>query len=132
MSECPVCFKQADYTTHCNHHFCKKCLYRWGDTCPLCRSFIVLDYPNTRAMSRQRHVIDNTRILLNNIKRVVEPKYKIKYAEKLLQFLWDNRVVIRKRRKLCRTIQEKTEYIRKECISLGLEPPSIIKKTRVI
>ena len=30
MAECPICFKKADYTTKCNHNFCKKCLYKWA------------------------------------------------------------------------------------------------------
>ncbi len=78
MSECPICFKKANYTTECNHHFCKKCLYRWGSSCPLCRAHYALKYPNTRSMSLHQHVWDNTRILLNNIARVEEVEYKIK------------------------------------------------------
>ena len=132
MTKCPICFKKANYTIECNHHFCKKCLYRWGDTCPLCRAHYTLKYPNTRSMSRHQHVMDNTAILLNNIARVKEPKYKIAYAEKLLQFLWDNRVYVRKHGKLCRVIREKSALVKKECIKLGLVPPNILKKTITI
>ena len=28
MTKCPICFKKADYTTACNHAFCKKCLHK--------------------------------------------------------------------------------------------------------
>ena len=120
------------YTTKCNHHFCKKCLYRWGNTCPLCRRYIVLDYPNTRAMSRLQHVIDNTSILLKNVANVKEPKYKIGYAEKLFQFLWDNRVYVRKHSNLCRTIHEKSAHVKNQCIKLGFMPPQILKKIVLI
>lgn len=132
MTKCPICFKKANYTIECNHHFCKKCLYRWGDTCPLCRAHYTLKYPNTRSMSRHQHVMDNTAILLNNIARVKVPEYKIAYAEKLLQFLWDNRVYVRKHGKLCRVIREKSALVKKECIKLGLVPPNILKKTITI
>ena len=129
MTECPICFKKANYTTECNHQFCKKCLYRWGDTCPLCRTHYTLKYPNTRSMCRHQHVVDNTAILLSNIARVKESKYKIGYTEKLLQFLWDHRVYVRKWGKLCQIIHEKSAHIKKECINLGFIPPNIIKKT---
>ena len=132
MAECPICFKKADYTTKCNHHFCKKCLYKWGYSCPLCRQHVTLDYPNTRAMSRSQHVIDNTQILLQNVARVKETKYKIQYAEKLFQFLWDWRVVVRKHGELCRTIHERSAHIKKECLDLGIVPPKIINKTITI
>ena len=132
MTKCPICFKKANYTTKCNLHFCKKCLYRWGDTCPLCRAHYTLKYPNTRSMSRHQHVMDNTAILLNNIARVKVTEYKIAYAEKLLQFLWDNRVYVRKHGKLCRVICEKSALVKKECIKLGLVPPNILKKTITI
>tara|TARA_B110001454_G_scaffold165455_1_gene155214 strand:- start:94 stop:345 length:252 start_codon:yes stop_codon:yes gene_type:complete len=80
-------------------------------------------------MSRHQHVVDNTAILLNNIAGVKEPKYKIGYAEKLFQFLWDNRVYVRKHSNLCRTIHEKSAHVKKECISRGILPPKILKKT---
>ena len=132
MAECPICFKKANYTTKCNHHFCKKCLYRWGDTCPLCRGYIMLDYPNTRAMSRHKHVVDNAGILLQNVARAKESKYKIMFAEKLFQFIWDNRVYVRKRSALCRTIHEKSAHVKNHCIKLGIVPPKIIEKTITI
>ena len=132
MTECPICFKKANYTTECNHQFCKKCLYRWGGTCPLCRTHYTLQYPNTRSMSRHQHVVDNTAILLSNIARVKEPKYKIMFAEKLFQFLWDWRVVIRKHSNLCRTIHDKSAHVRNTCIDLGIVPPKIIEKTITI
>jgi len=129
MSECPICFKKANYTTECNHHFCKKCLYRWGSSCPLCRAHYALKYHNTRSMSLHQHVWDNTRILLNNIARVEEVEYKIKYMETLLQFLWDHRVYVRKHGRLCKIIWEKSADTKKECISRGILPPKILKKT---
>ena len=129
---CPVCFNEANYTTRCKHHFCKKCLYYWGESCPLCRRFIVLDYPNTRAMSTQQSVVDNTSILINNIVRTGGTKYKIKRATQLMQYLWDNRVVIRKYGRLCKAIRAKSIHIRKACVSLGLMPPKILKKTKNI
>ena len=132
MTKCPICFKKANYTIECNHHFCKKCLYRWGDTCPLCRAHYVLKYPNTRSMSRHQHVVDNTAILLNNIARVKVPEYKIAYAEKLLQFIWDNRVYVRKHSNLCRTIHEKSAHVKNQCIKLGFMPPQILKKIVLI
>ena len=132
MPKCPVCFKKANYTTSCNHAFCKRCLYKWGGTCPLCRADIELDYPNTRAMSTLPGVRANAEILLTNIAITKKTKDKVKYAEKLLQYLWDNRVVIRKYCKLCKTIREKSVYIRKECIDLGFVPPEILTKTVTI
>ena len=133
--ECPICFKKANYTTHCNHSFCRKCLYRWrkrSHACPLCRAPCTLIYPNTRAMSTTKHVRDNIKILLNNIENVKEPKYKIKYAEKLFNFIWDNRIVIRKWGKFCKTIHDKSAQIKKSCINLGIVPPKILKKTITI
>ena len=137
MTKCPICFKKANYTTKCNHQFCRKCLYRWemqaGRTCPLCRRiYPFFQYPNTRSMSRHQHVIDNTSILLSNIARVEEPKYKIGFAEKLFQFLWDNRVYVRKHRHLCRTIHEKAAHVKNHCIILGFMPPQILKKIVLI
>jgi len=130
--ECPICFKKADYTTDCGHHFCKKCLYRWGDTCPLCRASLKLRYPNTRSMGLENHVIRNTSILLATIKRENGSENKIKYAEKLLDFLWEYRIVIRKYGHLREIVRERSAYIKKECIELGFEPPKIIKKTITI
>ena len=130
--KCPICFKKVNYTTECNHHFCKKCLYHWKSTCPLCRKYIVLKYPSTRAMSTRQGVMDSIKILLDNIARVEESKYKIKYAEKLLQHFWDNRIVIRKYGRLCKTIHEKSAEIKKDCLSLGFPPPTILKKTLTI
>ena len=132
MTECPICFKKANYTTKCNHCFCKKCLYKWGNTCPLCRRYIMLDYPNTRAMSRLQHVIDNAGILLQNVARAKESKYKIMFAEKLFQFIWDWRVVIRKHSNLCKTIHDRSAHVKKECQDLGIVPPKIIEKTITI
>jgi len=83
-------------------------------------------------MSTTKHVTDNIKILLNNIENVKEPKYKIKYAEKLFNFIWDNRIVIRKWGKFCKTIHDKSAYIKKECINLGIVPPKILKKTITI
>lgn len=130
--ECPICFKKANYTTHCNHSFCRKCLYRWGNTCPLCRAPCALKYPNTRAMSTTKHVTDNIKILLNNIENVKGSKYKIKYAEKLFNFIWDNRIVIRKWGKFCKTIRDKSAQVKEECLCLGIMPPKILKKTITI
>ena len=80
-------------------------------------------------MSLHQHVWDNTRIMLDNIARVEEMKYKIQYMEKLLQFLWDHRVYVRKMPGLCKTIWEKSADTKKACIILGIVPPNIIKKT---
>ena len=92
----------------------------------------MLDYPNTRAMSRHQHVVDNAGILLQNVARAKESKYKIMFAEKLFQFIWDNRVYVRKRSALCRTIHEKSAHVKNQCIKLGIVPPKIIKKTITI
>ena len=133
MTECPICFKKnADYTTDCNHTFCKKCLYKWKSTCPLCRNFIQLKYPNTRAMTTNSSVIDNTKILLENIARVKKLEYKIKYIEKLFNYLWDNRIVVRKYGNLCKTIRERAIHIRSECLTLGFKPPKNIEKMIII
>ncbi len=132
MSECPICFKKANYITRCNHHFCKKCLYRWTGSCPLCRSKIELDYPYTRAMSRRKHVIDNIKIILKNIRLREEPKNKLLLADKLFNFIWDNRIIIRKNAGLCRIIHKKSVYVEHQCRWYGLLPPKILKKTASI
>ena len=51
---------------------------------------------------------------------------------KLLQFLWDHRVYVRKHGKLCKIIREKSVNVKKECIKLGFVPPQILKKTIMI
>ena len=83
-------------------------------------------------MSRSQHVIDNTQILLQNVARVKETKYKIQYAEKLLKLLWEWRIIVRKYIQLRRIIHERSAYIKKECLDLGFDPPKIIEKTITI
>jgi hypothetical protein len=83
-------------------------------------------------MGLENHVIRNTSILLDTIKRENGSENKIKYAEKLLDFLWKYRIVIRKYGHLREIVRERSAYIKKECIELGFEPPKIIKKTITI
>ena len=83
-------------------------------------------------MSCHQHVVDNTAILLNNIAGEKESKNKIGYTEKLFQFLWDNRIYIRKHADFCKVIHKKSVYIKKECIKLGIIPPQILKKIVLI
>ena len=131
MTECPICFKKANYTTHCNHTFCKTCLYKWKNTCPLCRRVIVLEYPNTRAMSKQGFV-ENT--IIRSIKNMTNAphKDKLKIIETLLHFVWNNRIIIRKDGNLCKVIQAKSLLIESQCKRMGLSPPEILKKTNKI
>ena len=132
MSECPICFNKANYTTTCEHTFCKKCLFRWGNSCPLCRKHIILDYPNTRAMSKRPHVMESAVIILKNIERVDKKIDKLNFAEKLFILIWDNRIIIRKYRKLCKIIHKKSLHIERECKNMGVLTPKIIKKTMTI
>jgi len=129
---CPICFKSANYVTECNHRFCKTCLYRWKASCPLCRRYLVLTYPKTRAMSTQPHVIDNIRILLRNVNRVEDSTYKLTYTKKLFQFIWEHRIVIRKYGGLCKIIRERSTYVKSECLLLGFSPPKILKKIAIL
>ena len=133
MQKCPVCFKKtANYTTHCNHTFCKKCLYRWKSTCPLCRACIRLEYPHTRAMRGERCVINHMRILLDNIYKVPRKKNKLQCAEILLNYIWDNRIVIRKNGYLCDIVHRKSLMVKEGYMEMGLVPPKIIEKTKII
>ena len=129
---CPICFKPANYVTECNHHFCKTCLYRWKASCPLCRRGLILTYPKTRAMSMQPYVIDSMRILLYNVDRVKESTYKLTYTEKLFQFIWEYRIVVRKYGDLCRMIRTRSAYIKSRCLLLGLSPPTILHKMAIL
>jgi len=48
--KCSVCYEFAEekVITSCNHLFCKKCLSQWGlisQTCPMCRTAIVIEQP---------------------------------------------------------------------------------------
>ena len=130
--ECPICFKKANYTTHCNHSFCKECLYKWKNTCPLCRSRIYMKYPNTRAMKRKLGVMNNAVIILANIRRAEKTEDKLKISEKLFDYIWDNRIVIRKDGHLCRIIHNKSALMESQCQSIGLPSPKILKKTSTI
>ena len=130
--QCPICFKKANYTTSCNHSFCKTCLYHWKDTCPLCRARIALDYPNTRAMSNKAFVLDSVRIMANNITLVQGAANKLKFADKLLNFVWDNRIIVRKNGQACKLIHTKSLLLERQCRERGLSPPKILKKTMVI
>ena len=132
MAKCPICFKKANYTTACNHTFCKKCLYLWKKTCPLCRKRIQLEYPNTRAMATREGVCRNTTILLMNIKRTKKKENKLKFAEKLLYYIWDNRIVMRKYGRLCDVIHGKSLMLKREYEALGIVPPKVLKKTMTI
>lgn len=132
-SQCPICFEKANYTTACNHSFCKRCLYYWKKTCPLCRSRIQpLQYPNTRAMARRDAVCARACRLLRDIARTKKRAYKIKYAEKLLNYIWDNRIIIRKYNRLCKVIQQKSVTLKSEYRAMGILPPKILNKTMTI
>ena len=132
MSECPICFKKANYITSCNHAFCKKCLYRWKHTCPLCRAHIELEYPNTRAMDRSTLVVKTISRMSANISIAVLPQDKLNLAAKLLNFVWDNRIVIRKNGYACRTIHKRSLLLTRQCKNMGLSPPKILKKILTI
>jgi|SaaInlV_100m_DNA_4_1039707.scaffolds.fasta_scaffold12655_4 hypothetical protein len=132
MTKCPICFKKADYTTSCNHTFCKKCLYKWCGTCPLCRKKIALEYPNTRAMSNAVVVREVINIILKNIRLTEAPEIKLKFADKLFNFIWDNRIIIRKNSKFCRIIHKKSVDVEQQCLAYGFLVPKILKKTAVI
>ena len=132
MSKCPICFKKANYTTSCNHTFCKKCLSLWKDTCPLCRSHVELDWPKTRAMSRSVYVVQTIRIMANNIAITRTTTDKLKFADILLNFVWDNRIIIRKNNRACKLIHTKSLLLERQCKERGLSPPKILKKTLII
>ena len=132
MSECPICFKKANYTTSCNHTFCKTCLYKWKNTCPLCRTRIVLEYPNTRALADASSVVEIIKIMTGNVTIAVTPEDKLKIVDKLLHFVWDNRIVIRKDSSACRVIHKKSLLVEHQCKTFGLTPPKILKKTLAI
>jgi hypothetical protein len=83
-------------------------------------------------MSRRAGVSRNACILLQNIERTPEKKYKLKYAEKLLHYLWDNRIVIRKDGYLCDVIHTKSLMLKDQYTALGVVPPKILKKTMII
>ena len=83
-------------------------------------------------MSRRDGVSRNACILLQNIERTHEKKYKLKYTEKLLHYLWDNRVVIRKWGYLCDVIHRKSLTLKDQYTALGVVPPKILKKTMII
>ena len=78
MSECPICLKKANYTTSCNHTFCKSCLYKWKQTCPLCRGHIELDWPNTRAMSKRAYVVTTIDMMVKNVRMAITSEAKLK------------------------------------------------------
>ena len=106
MAKCPICYKKSNYTTKCNHKFCKTCLYKWGKkTCPMCRGKIELKFPQTRAMVQKEAVFTFMRsaaIAMTNIKDMNLKQQKI---EQLLEYIWKKRIVIRKKTSLCNTIR---------------------------
>ena len=128
MPDCPICFKKANYTTACNHKFCKKCLYQWKNTCPLCRRNIDLVYPNTRAMASKQSVMDEAIILLENIKKADEI-YKLQLEKILLNHIWDNRIIIRKNGHLCKLVHRTALRMLKIYDHMGILPPKILLKT---
>ena len=132
MSECPICLKKANYTTSCNHTFCKSCLYKWKQTCPLCRGHIELDWPNTRAMSKRAYVVTTIDMMVKNVRMAITSEAKLKRADKLLNFVWDNRIIIRKDGRACRMLHKKTGLIKQQCDDNGLSPPKILKKLAAI
>jgi hypothetical protein len=132
MSECPICFKKANYTTVCDHKFCKKCLYYWKSSCPLCRKSIQLEYPNTRAGDLRAHVTHSALILLNNIRMAEKKIHKLQFAEKLFDLVWDNRIIIRRSGHLCKIIQRKSLECEVQFGLLKIKCPEVVKKTQKI
>ena len=132
MTKCPICFKKADYTTACNHAFCKKCLHKWKNSCPLCRRMVILQYPNTRAMATKRQVMKIASRFLATIEQTEKAVDKLKIAEKLFNHIWDNRIVIRKDQYLCGIIHRKSILMETQCRRMEVFVPKILKKTSTI
>jgi len=83
-------------------------------------------------MATREGVCRNTSILLMNIARTKEKKYKLQFAEKLLNYIWDNRIIMRKYGRLCEIIHIKSLMLKNEYRALGIVPPKILKKTMTI
>ena len=83
-------------------------------------------------MATREGVCRNTNILLMNIKRTKKKKNKLKFAEKLLYYIWDNRIVMRKYGRLCDVIHGKSLMLKREYEALGIVPPKVLKKTMTI
>ena len=131
MCECPICYKKANYTTECNHQFCKKCLYKWGkQSCPMCRRRMNLRFPQTRAMVRQNTVFTLTGTALNSIGKLEDIEFKKQKVEQVLEYIWENRIIYRKFTHLCEVIKKRAENVILEYFNHGYNIPEIFMKIK--
>jgi len=83
-------------------------------------------------MAGAASVVEIIKIMTGNIIIMATPEDKLKLVDKLLHFVWDNRIVIRKDSSACRVIHKKSLLVKKQCETFGLTPPKILKKTLAI
>ena len=94
MKECPICFKEVNYSdlciTDCNHEFCSICLNKWFDRnrndCPKCRK-IIKNFKQNNIITKIiniNHVSEtieslNINNILNRIDSIIKINKKLKY-----------------------------------------------------
>ncbi len=129
--ECPICYtNRTNYTTECNHHFCRSCLKKWDkDSCPMCRRTITRPpYPNTRSQVLANYIIQRAARMLIEIKQYRGPKAKTKPLEKFLYYLWQHRVIFRSRGNFSVIVRTRCKYIYNQYKQQNLNPPKILKR----
>lgn len=126
---CAICYNKSNYITECNHDFCIRCLRKWDShSCPMCRQRIHIPYPNTRSAAKEYWTCLNVRFLLNRFNSNISVQQKAKIMEEILIYIWNHRVLFRRRQSFHRMIKKKCKEWHAEFIFEKVTPPRILKQ----
>mgnify|MGYP001310234976 CR=1 FL=1 len=62
-------------------------------------------------MAKRAYVVTTIDMMVKNVRMAITSEAKLKRADKLLNFVWDNRIIIRKNGRACRMLHKKTGLI---------------------
>ena len=145
MKECAICYKKSNHVTKCGHHFCVTCIQKWScnqsilgsarysphsqikTTCPMCRQEITPpEYYHTRSEGKIG-VILSTLIEKFSIQSRTRGE---KETADVLDYIWENRVVLRKFDEFVDTVKNKIKQLRIDYQTEGITPPPTMEKLK--
>ena len=119
-SICCICFSHisssAPKICSCSEKMHVSCLRTWNEfskksNCPNCRQLITI-YPNTRNEAKFDHILKKWKQLLDKCLEENTELTNFYYICNMMDFIWENRILIRKRESLKKIVIERIEKMK--------------------
>ena len=139
---CCICFNNIPKsypTLSCGHKVHPKCMRRWNNSCPLCRTEVDI-IPNTRSIKNAKEIYNNLDLIISPLKlNCYNWKFNIDRTEELANnicigiyvlsdFVWEHRRLLRRNDLLISNLKKRIPVIVQNISNIKGNDWHLIKK----